>query len=71
LTECTELKNCPFFNNELKNQPALADLLKFQYCKTNPDSCARLQARDKIGPRKVPTDLAPNQHDRLKKLMQP
>ncbi len=67
--ECIRLKGCPFFNDQLSDMPAVADLLKKQYCKGNFENCARYIVAKEIGKENVPKDLWPNQDDRLKDIL--
>lgn len=60
MSDCPFLASCPFFNDKLANTPATAEMMKRQYCKGNPNQCARLIVRNKLGPQNVPPDLFPS-----------
>ena len=62
---CEGLKNCPFFNDRMKDMPATAELFKKTYCKDNFEDCARFIVSKRIGREKVPLDLFPNQKQRV------
>ena len=66
--DCECLEKCPSFNDMMKDMPAIADLYKHQYCKTDNSECARFIIFKKLGRDAVPKDLFPNQKDRLKNI---
>jgi len=70
MADCTLLKGCPFFNEKMKNMPALADQYKNKYCRGDNSKCARYMVYQKLGRSAVPVDLFPNQLDRAKKILQ-
>lgn len=65
MSTCQFIEKCPFFNDKMANLPETASVFKTKYCKTRPEECARFQARMALGPGKVPSDLFPNQHNRI------
>jgi hypothetical protein len=65
MAECECLKGCPFFNDKMQNKPALAQLMKKQFCLGNNENCARHMVKAVAGPASVPADLYPNQKDRV------
>ncbi|MFX1399569.1 MAG: hypothetical protein ACFFAS_21290 [Promethearchaeota archaeon] len=66
---CKGLKNCPFFNDRMKEMPATAELFKKTYCKDNFKDCTRFIILNRIGKEKVPIDLYPNQRERVNDIL--
>lgn len=58
LCECIE--KCPFFHDKLSGMPAMANMMKKQYCENEFERCARFRIREALGPGKVPGDVFPN-----------
>jgi len=69
MAACEFISRCPFFNDRMKDMPAMSEIYKKNYCQGDHSNCARYQVREKLGTDKVPPDLFPNQHDRAMKLM--
>ena len=65
MPECEYTLNCPFFNDQMANRPATADLIKNEYCRKKYTACARYIVRSKLGADKVPPDLFPGHTDRI------
>jgi len=63
--ECECLAKCPFFNDQMADKPATAELMKKQYCLSNYENCARYIIFKALGREKVPADLFPNQQYRV------
>ena len=61
MAQCECIPTCPFFNDKMGDRPAMAEMLKNQYCKKNLADCARYIVRDKLGPDMVPADMFPGQ----------
>jgi methyl-accepting chemotaxis protein len=57
---CEKLPTCIFFNDQMENMPAVAELLKTQYCRGAFDDCARFRVAATFGGANVPRDLYPN-----------
>ena len=70
MAECKLLKGCPFFNDKLKEMPALADQYKRKYCLGDHTGCARFIVFSKLGKSAVPPDLFPNQQPRARQIIQ-
>lgn len=70
MRDCELLKQCPFFKDEKGEMPSTARYLKMRYC-TGGDyyTCARYMVFRKIGQERVPSDLFPNQLDRLGEIL--
>ena len=62
--KCEELSTCIFFNDRMESMPAVADLLKTQYCQNEFAECARLKVAARVGGSHVPADLYPSDHSR-------
>lgn len=69
MADCELLKTCIFFNDQMANMPAVADLMKKRYCRDNFKECARMQVVDSVGRGKVPADMFPNQNDYAHKVI--
>ncbi len=63
MTDCTLLDKCQFFNNQLEDIPATAEMCKTQYCLGGSSNCARYIVSKSHGLEKVPPDLLPNHGD--------
>ncbi len=64
MAECPRIKTCPFFNDSMKDMPALTTLYKINYCMNHFENCARYLVAQVLGQAKVPGDLLPNQKTR-------
>ncbi len=69
MQECPKLKTCIFFNDKMKNMPAMSKSYKNQYCLKNYQDCARFKVSTALGADKVPATLYPNDADEAKKLI--
>jgi methyl-accepting chemotaxis protein len=58
--DCERLPACIFFNDQMESMPAVAELLKSQYCRGAFQDCARFVVAGKLGGARVPRDLYPN-----------
>ena len=65
MADCECLPGCPFFNDRMTGMPTMAEVMKKKYCRGNFEACARFTVRKKLGKDKVPSDLFPNQMDRV------
>ncbi len=59
MVECDKVSTCLFFNDRVADVPAVAALLKKQYCQGDYESCARFRVEAKLGSTSVPDDLLP------------
>lgn len=62
---CEKLPTCIFFNDQMEGMPAVAELLKAQYCRGVFDECARFRVAAELGGANVPRDLFPNDAARV------
>jgi hypothetical protein len=70
MSECEYLQACPFFNDKMKDQPAMTQIYKKKYClSSEKNNCARYTVRGVLGKEKVPIDLYPNQINRANQLI--
>lgn len=69
MADCECLSKCPFFNDKMKNMPAMAATYKRNYCQGEFAKCARYMVFKALGRDKVPADLFPNQGDRAKAIL--
>jgi methyl-accepting chemotaxis protein len=66
---CEKLPTCIFFNDLMEDMPAVAELLKTQYCRGAFEDCARFRVAQKCGGANVPRDLFPTDSARALKLL--
>ncbi|MFH1783848.1 MAG: hypothetical protein ABH868_02975 [bacterium] len=59
--ECEILSTCIFFNDNMSDMPATAEMMKRKYCRGNKLECARYMVVKALGKEKVPSNLFPNQ----------
>ena len=69
MADCECLPACPFFNDKMSGMPAMAEMMKKQYCRSQFENCARFTVRQTLGKENVPGDLFPNQMDRARQLI--
>lgn len=69
MAECEYLPGCPFFNDKMKNMPAIADQFKKKYCLGENSTCARFVVLRALGREKVPATLFPNQMDKAQGIL--
>jgi hypothetical protein len=67
--DCEKLPTCIFFNDEMADMPAVAALLKNQFCRGAFAECARYQVATRLGVARVPKDLYPQNRERAKVLL--
>jgi len=67
--DCEKVPTCVFFNDQIEEMPAVAELLKIKYCRGVFDECARFRVATKLGGPNVPRDLAPNDTSRASELL--
>ena len=67
--DCELLKGCIFFNDKMKDMPAMSEIYKKQYCRGDKVSCARYMIFMKLGREKVPPDLFPNATERARAIL--
>lgn len=66
---CEKLTTCIFFNDQMESMPAVADLLKKQYCQNEFAECARFKVAARVGGSNVPGDLYPSDHSQAEWLL--
>ncbi len=65
---CPNLATCPFFNEHFKNMPAIAEMTKNSYCRSDQyETCARFVVAKALG--KAPDDLYPDQKERIASIL--
>ncbi|WAM33035.1 hypothetical protein [Caldicellulosiruptor morganii] len=72
MSECPNLKTCPFFNDKMSNMPAIANIYKRRYCLgegVGNEGCARWIVYSKLGKEYIPADLFPNQIERAEQIL--
>ena len=61
---CVYHEKCPMFTNQIcMDYPTLSEKLKDQYCRGNPELCARKCLRDTLGKEAVPQLMLPQQYE--------
>lgn len=66
---CPNLSGCPFYNNKMPGDSALAKLYKKNYCESEYTKCARYRVSTELGKEHVPLDLYPNMFDRAEEII--
>jgi hypothetical protein len=69
MADCPSLPKCPFFNDKMAERPAMAAMMKRNYCQTDNTHCARWMVFQKTGPGTVPANLYPNQIEDARALL--
>jgi len=68
--ECPKLENCPFFNDRMRNMPAVAEMVKKSYCRSAEHvTCARYMVASAPGSCDVPENLFPDQESRVESIL--
>ena len=67
--DCDRLPKCPFFNDQMSQMPAVAGLLKKQFCQGAFADCARYRVGARLGAAGVPADLIPHDRERAETLV--
>jgi hypothetical protein len=67
MTTCEKLKICPFFQDQMGELAAVAEMMKKCFCLNDRSKCARYQVSNAGIP--VPPDLFPYQADRAEQLI--
>ena len=66
---CDSVDNCCFYKDKLENMPDNADSLKENYCEGDNRNCARRIVVRRLGNKRVPKDLFPDQRNRAIKII--
>ena len=69
MADCKLLSGCIFFNDKMSNKPGTAEIFKKKYCKGDNSECARFMVFKALGRQKVPSNLYPNQIDRVQEII--
>ena len=69
MERCKFLNGCLFFNDQMKEMPTVADMMKRLYCLWHYEQCARYKVATTLGKKKIPADLFPNDTTRAKILV--
>jgi hypothetical protein len=68
--DCDRLPTCIFFNDQMEQMPAVAELLKSHFCRGTFAECARFQVATRLGGASVPPDLFPHDRERATRLLE-
>ena len=66
---CSLAETCIFFNDRMANMPSMANMYKARYCQASYEGCARYRVFKAVGRENVPTDLYPNEADRVEAIV--
>ena len=67
---CVYHEKCPMFTNQIcTDYPTLSEKLKDQYCRGNPELCARKCLRDTLGKEAVPLLMLPQQYEWARQIL--
>ena len=66
---CEAVINCCFYKDKLENMPDNAKSLKEDFCKGDSANCARRIVARRLGDRRVPKDLFPDQREKAIKII--
>ncbi len=72
MAECECLPRCPFFHDQMESMPAMAEMVKAQYCsgdRADNMKCARHMVFVVRGRDGVPSDLYPSELARAEALL--
>jgi len=69
MAACELSETCPFFNDQMAQMPASAEMFKRRYCKTDNSMCARYMVFKALGKPKVPPTLFPNNVEKAKAII--
>lgn len=72
MADCECLPRCPFFHDQMASMPAMADMVKSQYCsgeRADNSKCARHMVFVVFGSPQVPSDLYPSEVERAEELI--
>ena len=69
MAQCERLPTCLFFNDRMADMPAVAALLKRQYCEDDYRNCARYRVAAKLGSTSVPDNLFPQESSLADKIL--
>jgi hypothetical protein len=69
MADCEKMQSCLFFNNELSDMPALAEIMKQKYCKGDYSKCARYIVCIALGKDQVPEYLFPAMLERAQQII--
>jgi hypothetical protein len=67
MPDCSRIKACPFFRDQLARMPKTSETLKNIYCRNHYSSCARYLVSMKGLP--TPSNLFPNEDERAARLI--
>jgi len=60
---CPLSDRCAFYQRHKNALPAISRQLKDEYCRQNPDRCARRRVHDRCGNDWVPLEMLPYHHE--------
>jgi hypothetical protein len=69
IVKCNLVEKCEFFNDRLKDMPAMSEVLKERFCMREHKACARYLVFLEVGRDKIPENLFPNNIEKVAKLL--
>jgi len=69
MADCECLPTCIFFNDQMAEMPAMAEIIKKRYCRGSNIHCARHMVFRTLGKDAVPVDLYPSQTERAEEII--
>ena len=67
---CDQIETCRFFLSAMREMPTVAEMMKQRYCQGAFDTCARQLVLRKVGSEQVPINLAPNDTQRAREIIE-
>lgn len=65
MAECKYVPQCPFYHNRMEEIPGTGERIRDQYCRNQPEDCARYKLYELVDHRSVPYNLFPHQRSRV------
>lgn len=69
VVSCRFRRTCAFFQNEMEYMPGTSGLYRQKYCRQASSQCARYALYQALGPKAVPPDLFPYDHERAQEIL--
>ena len=69
MDRCDQIETCRFFQAAMNNMPTVAEMMKQRYCHGDFDTCARTSVLNELGSENVPVNLAPNDDQRAREII--
>jgi hypothetical protein len=70
MEKCGRIESCGFFKTVITEMPTVSQMIVRRYCHGDYESCARLTVFGRLGSGAVPNNLAPNDHERARRIIE-